>query len=128
YDPFNLSQDDMEIAGKIIEIDVSKNRHIKHSPVVTRFNELPPGIQEMLTAVAKGVRNMPGITFQWFHDRYVKYVGNVGQEVEEPIYSFEKYKSIPVTRLVQAASTQSKPDEEGLINFGWRAWEGSFPT
>jgi hypothetical protein len=128
YDPFNLSQDDMEIAGKIIEIDVSKNRHIKHSPVVTRFNELPPGIQEMLTAVAKGVRNMPGITFQWFHDRYVKYVGNVGQEVEEPIYSFEKYKPIPVTRLVQAASTQSKPDEEGFINFGWRAWEGSFPT
>ena len=25
YDPFNLSQDDMEIAGKIIEIDVGKN-------------------------------------------------------------------------------------------------------
>ena len=25
YDPFNLSQNDMEIAGKIIEIDVSKH-------------------------------------------------------------------------------------------------------
>jgi len=25
YDPFNLSQNDMEIFGKIIEIDVDKN-------------------------------------------------------------------------------------------------------
>lgn len=41
YDPFNLSQDDMEIAGKIIEIDVTKNTYIDNPPVVTRFNELP---------------------------------------------------------------------------------------
>ena len=41
YDPFNLSQDDMEIAGKIIEIDVDKNTFINNPPVVTRFNELP---------------------------------------------------------------------------------------
>ena len=41
YDPFNLSQNDMEIAGKIIEIDVVKNTFINNPPVVTRFNELP---------------------------------------------------------------------------------------
>src|SRR5690554_7173301 len=38
YDPFNLSQDLMEIAGKIIEIDVDKNTYIYNSPVVTRFD------------------------------------------------------------------------------------------
>jgi hypothetical protein len=128
YDPFNLSQDDMEIAGKIIEMDVSKNTYITDPPIVTRFDELPPIIQETLTVIAKGGRNMPGISYQWSHDRYIKYVGNVGQDVEEPVYAFGKYKPIPVTRLVQAASRHSKPDLEGFINFGWRAWEGSFPT
>lgn len=128
YDPFNLSQDDMEIAGKIIEIDVNKNTYIPHCPVVTRFNELPPEIQETLSVIAKGGRNMPGIAFQWSQDRYLKIVGNVGQDLEEPIYSFGKYKSIPVPHLVQAGSKYVKPDPEELINFGWRAWEGSFPT
>ncbi len=55
HDPFNLSQDDMEIAGKIIEIDVVKNTFIYNPPVVTRFNELPAPIQETLTVIAKGV-------------------------------------------------------------------------
>ena len=41
YDPFNLSQNDMEIAGKIIEVDVDRNTFISNPPVVTRFNELP---------------------------------------------------------------------------------------
>ncbi|CAM3767833.1 Glucose/Sorbosone dehydrogenase domain-containing protein [Mesobacillus thioparans] len=64
YDPFNLSQDDMEIAGKIIEIDVIKNTSFNNPHVVTRFNELPAPIQEILTVIAKGVRNIPGISFQ----------------------------------------------------------------
>lgn len=37
YDPFNLSQDDMEIADKIIEINVAYNALIDNPPVVTRF-------------------------------------------------------------------------------------------
>ena len=61
YDPFNLSQDDMEIAGKVVEIDVARNPFIDNPPVVTRFNELPVSIQETLTVIAKGVRNIPGI-------------------------------------------------------------------
>ncbi len=48
YDPFNLSQDDLEIAGKIIEIDVSRDTFINNPPVVTRFNELPLSIQKHL--------------------------------------------------------------------------------
>jgi len=128
YDPFNLSQDDMEIAGKIIEIDVTKNTYIDNPPVVTRFNELPPPIQEALTVIAKGVRNIPGISFQRFYNQYIKFVGNVGQDLVESIFSFVNYKPIPVTQLVQASLMQSEPGRKGFINFGWRGWEGAFPT
>ncbi|USK57969.1 PQQ-dependent sugar dehydrogenase [Peribacillus asahii] len=128
YDPFNLSQNDMEIAGKIIEIDVSKNTFIQNPPVVTRFNELPVPIQETLTVIAKGVRNIPGISFQKFYNQYIKYVGNVGQDLVESIFSFGPNKPIPVTQLVQAFLMKSEADQERLINFGWRGWEGVFPT
>lgn len=128
YDPFNLSQNDMEIAGKIIEIDVTKNTFISNPPVVTRFDELPIPIQETLTVIAKGVRNIPGISFQGFYNEYIKYVGNVGQDLVESIFSFVHYKPIPVTQLTQASLMKSKPDLEGFINFGWRGWEGAFPT
>ncbi|WP_342044527.1 PQQ-dependent sugar dehydrogenase [Bacillus sp. OTU530] len=128
YDPFNLSQDDMEIAGKIIEIDVDRNTSVYNPPVVTRFNELPAPIQETLTVIAKGVRNIPGISFQRSYNQYIKYVGNVGQDLVESIFSFVHYKPIPVTQLIQASSMRFEPDQEGFINFGWRGWEGAFPT
>ncbi|UZJ80019.1 PQQ-dependent sugar dehydrogenase [Fictibacillus sp. KU28468] len=128
YDPFNLSQDDMEIAGKIIEIDVVKNTFTYNPPAVTRFNELPAPIQETLTVIAKGVRNIPGISFQRFNNQYIKYAGNVGQDLAESIFSFVDYKPIPVTQLVQASLMNSEPDQEGFINFGWRGWEGAFPA
>lgn len=128
YDPFNLSQDDMEIAGKIIEIDVAKHTFIHDPPVVTRFNELPAPIQETLTVIAKGVRNIPGISFQRYYNSYIKYVGNVGQDLVESIFSFVHYKPIPVTQLIQASIMNCELDPEGFINFGWRGWEGAFPT
>lgn len=128
YDPFNLSQDLIEIAGKIIEIDVDKNTFITNPPVVTRFDELPVTIQKTLTVIAKGVRNIPGISFQRFYNGYIKHVGNVGQDLVESIFSFVYYKPIPVTQLVQAYLTGFEPNEEGFINLGWRGWEGAFPT
>jgi hypothetical protein len=128
YDPFNLSQDNMEIAGKIIEMDVTKSTLISHPPVVTCFNELPTAIQETLTVMAKGVRNIPGIVFQRFYNQYMKYVGNVGQDLVESIFSFVHYKPIPVTGLIQVSKMKAELDQEGYINFGWRGWEGTFPT
>ncbi|WP_066718556.1 PQQ-dependent sugar dehydrogenase [Clostridium sp. Marseille-P299] len=128
YDPFNLSQNDMEIAGKIIEIDVSKDTNNMNPPVVTRFDELPETFQEMLAVIAKGVRNIPGISFQRFYNQYIKYVGNVGQDLVESIFSFVQYKSIPVTQLIQASLMNTELNEEGFINFGWRGWEGVFPS
>ncbi|PED30274.1 glucose dehydrogenase [Bacillus cereus] len=128
YDPFNLSQDDLEIAGKIIEIDVSKNTFINNPPVVTRFNELPLSIQETLTVIAKGVRNITGISFQRFYNQYIKYTGNVGQDIVESIFSFVQYKPIPVTELVQMHFMRLTLNQNGFINFGWRGWEGDLPT
>lgn len=128
YDPFNLSQDDMEIAGKIIEIDVNNNTSVNDPPVATRFNELPIPVQEMLTVIAKGVRNIPGISFQRINDQYIKYIGNVGQDLVESVYSFVDFKPIPVKELVQASLMRSRIDWSGFVNFGWRGWEGSLPT
>jgi len=128
YDPFNLSQDDMEIAGKIIEIDVGINTSVDHPPIVTRFNELPVPIQETLTVIAKGVRNIPGISYQRFYNQFIKYVGIVGQDLVESIFSFVHYEPIPVTLLVHKYIMNSKHDHEGFINFGWRGWEGVLPT
>lgn len=127
YDPFNLSQDNMEICGKIIEIDVTKNTLVNDSPVVTRFDELPISIQETLTVMAKGVRNIPGISFQKFYNQYIKYVGIVGQDLVESVFSFVNYRPMPVTHLVQS-HLKSQPEQEKFINFGWRGWEGTLPT
>lgn len=128
YDPFNLSQNDMEIAGKIIEIDIAKHTSIPNPPIVSRFHELPLSIQETLTVIAKGVRNIPGISFQKLYNQYVKYVGNVGQDLVESVFSFIQYRPIPVTQLVQAYLRNIRLNQEGLINFGWRGWEGDFPA
>ena len=128
YDPFNLSQDDLEIAGKIIEIDVHRNRYLDNPPIVTRFDELPLPLQETLTVIAKGVRNIPGISYQRYYDQYIKYVGNVGQDLVESIFSFLQYTPIPVHQLVQASRTNSVLNQEGFINLGWRGFEGIIPT
>jgi hypothetical protein len=128
FDPFNLAQDNLEIAGKIIEIDVTRNTGISTPPIATRFDELPLPIQETLAVMAKGVRNIPGICFQRYYNQYVKYAGQVGQELVESIFSFVHYQPIAVTRLVQASVGNTELEHEGFINFGWRGWEGAFPT
>ena len=85
YDPFNLAQNNMEIVGKIIEIYVSMDVFIDNVPVVTRFDELPQQIQQSLSVIAKGVRNITGISYHKINNYYLKYVGNVGQDMVEAI-------------------------------------------
>lgn len=128
YDPFNLSQNDMEIAGKIIEIDTENGAFTGEPPIATRFDELPAPIQQTLTVIAKGARNTPGISYQKYFDRFIKYAGFTGQDLVEAIFSFVRYLPVPVTRLVQEASAASDIHREGFINFGWRGYEGIFPT
>jgi hypothetical protein len=131
YDPFNLAQDDMEIAGKVIEIDVTMETFTGNPPVVTRFNELPRPVLETLTVVVKGVRNIPGIAYQRIEDQYIKYIGNVGQDLVESIYSFTGYGPVPASQLIQSAlppPPESGSGREKLVNLGWRGWEGIFPS
>jgi hypothetical protein len=128
YDPFNSSQDIMEVAGKIIEIDVDMNNLMDNPPAVTRFNELPESVYRSLSVIAKGVRNIPGISFQRYYNQYIIYAGNVGQDLVESIFSFVYFKPIPVAEIIQASSQNLELNQEALINLGWRGWEGNLPT
>lgn len=128
YDTFNLSQTNIEIAGKIIEIDVDEDVYVNNPPAVTRFDELEESVLTTLTVIAKGVRNITGIAFQKYYDEYIKYVGNVGQDLVEAIYSFVYHKPIPATELVKAEQLNTELELEDFINLGWRGWEGSIPT
>lgn len=121
YDPFNLAQNDNEIAGKIIEIDLTKVNY-NNPPIVTRFSELPTNIKSALTLVVKGVRNSVGISYQKIRDKYVKYIGNVGQDLVESIYSFVNYNPIPVNEIGEGKAFKN------IVNLGWRGWEGTLPT
>lgn len=129
YDPFNLSQNIMEIAGKVIGIDVNNDDYfMDNQTIASRFDELPEKVQKMLSVAAKGVRNIPGITYQRYFNQYIKYVGNVGQDLVESIFSFIDYKPIPVTEIIQSSLENREINQENLINLGWRGWEGDFPT
>lgn len=128
YDPFNLAQDNIEIAGKIVEIDVAVNVVNDDIPVITRFNELPEQLQQSMTVIAKGVRNITGIAYHRFNNSFMKYVGNVGQDLVEAIFSFASYKPIAVTDIVRSYGINTEITDDGLINLGWRGWEGDFPT
>lgn len=128
YDPFNASQNQMEVAGKIIEIDINNFPFIRNVPVVTRFFEMPRSIQEALTLMAKGVRNITGIAFQRTSCGFAKFIGNVGQDMVEAIFRFDNFKPIPVTKVVDESADPSITNRDGFINFGWRGWEGALPT
>lgn len=128
YDPFNAAQNPLEIAGKIIEIDVDHFPYIDSIPVVTRFSELPVAVQERLSLMAKGVRNIPGIAFECFNCCYIKYIGLVGQDMVESVFTFDCYLRVPVTEVVEAPYGPSITDRKDFINFGWRGWEGALPT
>lgn len=125
YDPYNLAQDDLEIAGKIIEIDVDKNKVVNNPIVATRFEELDKSILDILYVIVKGVRNINGISYYWNNDHFIKYVGNVGQDVAESVFAFNKYQTIPVSELV---NKKIKLNSIDFINLGWRAWGGPLPT
>ena len=108
----------MEIAGKIIEIDVDMNTNILNPPVVSRFDELPTSIQETLRVVAKGIRNSTGLVYQWNHNQFFKYIGQVGQDLVESVYFFIYYTPIAVTTIVENPNIDINLEDEGFINLG----------
>lgn len=126
FDPFCLSQDIREVAGKMIKIDVDKDVFIEPPKAVTRFNELPFEILETMSVVVKGIRNSPGISYVKRNNEYLKFIGQVGQETVESIFCFKHDKEIPLSTIHSTYNRNVNDDE--LINLGWRGWEGSFPT
>jgi hypothetical protein len=143
YDPNNIAQDNTQLSGKLLKIDLhtlARMDFTAAAPVATfadlRAQQVPEGA---FTVLVKGLRNPgkvhheqiessgqgngrtvgkehrgkgdddesgegdgnPGHTSRW-----IKYLANTGQDTIEWIHGF---------------------DREGL-NFGFRPWEGIFPT
>lgn len=99
YDPFNLSQDRNSIYGKVLSIDISKEDVSLSNRLVTRITELDPNIFSVL---AIGLRNPSGIDI--YEGRI--YIADVGQDNYEEINIVDDWNK----------------------NFGWRAYEGRYPT
>jgi hypothetical protein len=130
YDPNNIAQDDDQLSGKLLKIDLAElgGRDFTNSaPVatftdlknqgvsVTRFDELNKHghSRAAFTALLKGLRNPSKVAFESTGDRdgegsarSIKYLGNTGQDTIEWIHAFDSYG----------------------LNFGFRPWEGIFPT
>jgi hypothetical protein len=147
YDPNNIAQDDTQLSGKFLRIDLNKLEGMDFTmsaPVATFANlssqQIPDGA---FTPLIKGLRNPSKIHYEAIVDdgrdnahgngkgrhgrdddqgqggdagndngaprhgtRWIKYLANTGQDTLEFIHGFENYG----------------------INFGFRPWEGIFPT
>jgi hypothetical protein len=120
YDPNNISQDDDQLSGKLLKIDLDKlrGRDFTTSAPVATFSDLKSqGVPHgAFTPLVKGLRNPSKVAWEhvdpeddgehWLGDRWIKYLANTGQDTIEYIHGFDSYG----------------------LNFGFRPWEGIFPT
>lgn len=107
YDPFNFSQDEDEIYGKLYSIDVARIKRSNNEIYpVTKTSELADIHGTCVKMLSKGLRNPGYLLEDYCSGRWVKYLIDGGQSIFESIYAFRSYEN----------------------NFGWRAWEGLFPT
>jgi hypothetical protein len=126
FDPNNIAQDDEQLSGKLLKIDLDKlngKDFTAAAPVATfaDLNALAP--DGAFTTLVKGLRNPSKIHYEKIggghgkseqhrqdqarhNARWIKYLANTGQDLLEFIHAFEG---------------------DG-INFGFRPWEGIFPT
>jgi hypothetical protein len=128
YDPNNIAQDDAQLSGKLLKIDLGKlsgRDFTAAAPVATfadlKSKQVPEGA---FTTLIKGLRNPSKVHFEQIsatengngdqdsqggnhqQARWIKYLANTGQDTIEWIHGFDKYG----------------------LNFGFRPWEGIFPT
>jgi hypothetical protein len=116
YDPNNIAQDNNQLSGKLLRIDLGKLQglNFRNAPPVATFADLraqhvPDGA---FTTLVKGMRNPSKVHYEAMADaehggvRWIKYLANTGQDTIEFVHAFDHYG----------------------INFGFRAWEGIFPT
>ena len=136
YDPNNIAQNDKQLSGKLLKIDLEKLQGADitaAAPVPTfadlRAQQVPEGA---FTPLIKGLRNPSKVHHERIEEdvndegngkdngrhngngngvagddvRWIKYLANTGQDTLEYIHGFDHYG----------------------INFGFRPWEGIFPT
>lgn len=108
YDPNNLAQDDRQLSGKLLKIDLAAlgDTNFAGKAPVAVFGDLKGDAKRAITSLAKGLRNPSKTTFEASGRGYIKYLANTGQDTIEFIHGFTDYG----------------------INFGFRPWEGIFPT
>jgi hypothetical protein len=137
YDPNNIAQDDDQLSGKLLKIDLQKlngRDFTTAAPVATftdlRTQQVPDGA---FTTLVKGLRNPSKVHSEQVDrengsgrdkdkddddnnqgddndndqsTRWINYLANTGQDTIEFIHGFDKFG----------------------LNFGFRPWEGIFPT
>jgi hypothetical protein len=123
YDPNNIAQDDNQLSGKLLKIDLNKlsGKDFTSNVPVATFSDLkdqhvPNGA---FTPLVKGLRNPSKVHYEATGEvndngdeqrgdgqRWIKYLANTGQDTIEWIHGFDRYG----------------------LNFGFRPWEGIFPT
>jgi hypothetical protein len=121
YDPNNIAQDDNQLSGKLLKIDLNKlsGKDFTNNAPVATFSDLkdqhvPNGA---FTPQVKGLRNPSKVHYEATGEaddkkgdgdgqRWIKYLANTGQDTIEWIHGFDSYG----------------------LNFGFRPWEGIFPT
>ena len=121
YDPNNIAQDDDQLSGKLLKIDLNKligKDFTSNAPVATfsdlKNQQVPNGA---FTPLVKGLRNPSKVHYEPTGEgddensggdgqRWIKYLANTGQDTIEWIHGFDRYG----------------------LNFGFRPWEGIFPT
>ena len=112
YDPNNIAQDDRQLSGKLLRIDLGllAGRDFTQSPPVATFADLAqqgvPG--GAITVLVKGLRNPSKVHWErsGIDGRWIKLLASTGQDTIEFIHAFDAYG----------------------VNFGFRPWEGIFPT
>ena len=114
YDPNNIAQDDAQLSGKLLKVDLSAlEGDFTSAPPVATFADLRnQGVPaDAVTFLVKGLRNPSKTTFEAIGESddaggYIKYLANTGQDTLEWIHGFIGYG----------------------LNFGFRPWEAIFPT
>lgn len=104
----NLAEDEDFFQGKIVSVDVNDNTW-DETTAVARFSELTTTQRYHVYPVAKGLRNIVGVVV----DKDIKWIGLTGEDTCEQIVGFQDY-------------VDQRTGE--MVNFGWRAWEGVYPT
>jgi hypothetical protein len=127
YDPNNIAQDDDQLSGKLLKIDLGKLKGMdftSSAPVATftdlKSQQVPDGA---FSTLVKGLRNPSKVHQEQIfrkgdeqgdqdennnhqNVRWIKYLANTGQDTIEWIHGFDRFG----------------------LNFGFRPWEGIFPT